>query len=370
MDNPDFYHIWLSYLYPVGAGKIAELLDHFGGPEQLWAAGTSKLYGLQKLTDKDISIISKTKDRDVIENKLKWVYANKIKIIGINDDGYPSKLRFINQPPVVLYIKGSLPVCRVSTGIVGSRKPSAYGTQCCYSLSYQLAKCGVEIVSGMARGIDTCAHAGALKAGGKTVAVLGCGIDIAYPKENTEMIGRIAQSGAVITEYPPGTPPLKYNFPARNRIISGLSDGVIVVEAGKRSGSLITVDYALNQGKEVFALPGNITSLLSSGTNQLLKDGARLVTCADDILDIFKITRPRSVRKKIDLGQLINASGIDLNEDEIKIIKCLEGGEHNLDAIASECGLSVSETGSAMVLMELKGIVEYLPGSFYRLKIS
>ncbi len=370
MDDPGFYRIWLSCLYPLGAGKLAELLDHFGGPEELWGAGTSKLYGLQKLTDKDINLISKSKARDAIENKLKWVYANNIKIIGINDNGYPSKLRFINQPPVVLYMKGSLPVCRVSIGVVGSRKPSAYGIQCCYSLSYQLAKCGVEIVSGLARGIDTCAHAGTLKAGGKTVAVLGCGIDITYPRENTEMISRMTQSGAVITEYPPGTPPLRYNFPARNRIISGLSDGIIVIEAGKQSGALITADYALDQGKDVFAMPGNITSPLSIGANQLLKDGARLVTCADDVLDVFKIKRPRSVRRKIDIEQLLSASGIDLNEDEIKIIRYLENGEQNMDAIASECGFGISGTSSILVLMELKGIVEYLPGSFYRLKIS
>lgn len=216
----------------------------------------------------------------------------------------------------------------------------------------------------MARGIDSKAHNGALAAEGRTIAVLGCGLDIVYPSENKELMKRISKSGAVISEYLPGTPPATFNFPARNRIISGISLGVVIIEANDKSGSLITANYALEQGKDVFAVPGNIDSTNSAGTNKLIRDGAKIVLELGDILDELKISH--SVNNSFYKNSaVINTSALDT--DEKSIIRELEKGPVHIDTIARTCNLSIHSTGSLLVMLEMKGFVEQLPGKLYKL---
>ncbi len=210
--------------------------------------------------------------------------------ITINDDNYPSKLKNIYDPPKKLYVLGDYKILNdFSIGIVGTRRCTRYGKNIAKSFSYNLAKCGINIISGMAIGIDTSAHIGTIMGKGKTIAILGSGFKHIYPKENMDLLNKIIETGgAIVTEYQEDEYPLPEHFPKRNRIISGLSDGIVVVEAGKRSGSLITVDFALDQGKEVFAVPGDINSKTSKGTNNLIQDGAKLVTNILDILEEYQ----------------------------------------------------------------------------------
>ena len=229
---------------------------------------------------------SSEKDAKLLEKYEKYILKNDIKIINISDDNYPAKLKNIYAPPITIFAKGDISLLNSkSIAIVGSREPSKYGIYVAEKFSKELSKEGITIVSGLARGIDTFAHVGALSSFGKTIAVLGSGIDVVYPKENAKYYREISEKGLIISEYIVGTAPESKNFPQRNRIISGLSDGVLVVEARKNSGTMITTDFALEQGKELYVIPGNITSNLSAGTNNLIKEGAKLVTDVYEILE-------------------------------------------------------------------------------------
>ena len=224
-----------------------------------------------------------------MDNYIKYMEKNNIDLITIYDEIYPSKLKGIYDPPPILYIKGNKEILNEKAlSIVGCRDCTKYGEIIARKLAYNLSLHNINIVSGLAKGIDSFSHIGALKAKGKTIAVVGCGLDIVYPKENIKLFNEIIKSkGAIVSEHVIGTKPISYNFPKRNRIISGLSDGVIVVEAKQKSGTLITTDFALEQGKEIYAVPGNITSPNSYGTNELIKQGAKVVTTIEDILEDF-----------------------------------------------------------------------------------
>jgi len=223
----------------------------------------------------------------------------KISIIKHGDKGYPANLAQIHNPPAALYVNGELlKQDEAAVALVGTRRATYYGMQVCQKLAYELALQGITIVSGMALGIDTAAHKGALKAGGRTIAVLGSGHANIYPRQNINLYKEIAKSGAVVSEFPNATRPDKWHFPRRNRIISGLSLGVVVVEAPKKSGALITADFALEQGREVFALPGKISSMTSEGTNHLIKEGAKLVEDVDDIIEELKVHLANAIKKE------------------------------------------------------------------------
>lgn len=263
-----------------------------------------------------------------------------------------------------------------SISIVGSRKATSYGLEAGEELAYQLSMLGITITSGMARGIDSSAHKGALKAKGRTIAVLGCGHDIIYPPENKALIEEIIKSGAVISEYLPGTKPMAMNFPARNRIISGISLGVVVIEAAENSGSLITANFALEQGREVFALPGNINRINSKGTNKLIKEGAKLTTCIEDILEELEIYNLID-NKKID-G--IDEDNIDneifdqkyyrgLDNEERRMIQCLKYEPLHVDYLANMTGYSIKHINSILTMLELKGVIEQMPGKIFRLRM-
>ena len=284
------YWVGFNRVYGVGPAKVRALIDHFGDLETAWSADLSALReaGLDRRSIENLQKVRKTLDLD---QEVERVQKAGARIVIWDDADYPPLLKNLPDAPPVLYVKGQMTAAdrEWTVAIVGTRRASAYGRQAAEMLAADLSRNGITIVSGLARGIDAYAHEAALKAGGRTLGVLACGIDQVYPPEHVKLAARIAEQGALLTEAPCGSPPEGGNFPARNRIISGLSLGTIVVEAGETSGALITSDRALEQGREVFAVPGNIFARTSHGTNYLLKEGATLVTSAQDVLEALNL---------------------------------------------------------------------------------
>ncbi len=280
------YWVWLSSINNLSLDIIYKLLERYKEPEKIWYLDKKDLERLD-INKENINKILDIYYKQNIDNVMFYIKKNNIKVISINDKEYPESLKRIYDPPIVLYANGNLNLLNnKSIAIVGCRLCSVYGKIITKKLAYNLSEKNITIISGMARGIDTYAHIGALEAKGRTIAVLGSGIDVIYPKENERLYYEIIRNnGLILSEYIVGTKPIPINFPRRNRIISALSNGVLVTEAKIRSGSFITVDFALEQGKEIFSVPGNINSANSEGTNSLIKQGAKLVTCVEDILD-------------------------------------------------------------------------------------
>lgn len=295
------YWIWLSLIPNLGSKKIQELLKIYEKPEIIYQLKEKELIKIKGIGEKIVKSILDEKIRGCVEKHMEYMDKNKIDIISIYDEEYPAILKEIYDAPISLYCKGNSKILKQKAmGIVGCREASEYGKSAAKYFSYHLAKKGFNVISGLAKGIDSYAHIGAIcgkregeiprkmkketSACGNTIAVVGNGLDRVYPKEN-ELLARqiIEEGGAIISEYPLGTKPEKMNFPARNRIISGMSKGILVVEAKEKSGTLITVDFALEQGRDVFVVPGNINSICSVGTNRLIKQGAKLVTNCDEI---------------------------------------------------------------------------------------
>ena len=280
------YLIALNMVEGLGSIRITKLLNGFNSAEDIFRSGESRLQSIAGI-GRELSLRIRSFNIKALKEELELSKKENIKIISILDEDYPEDLKNIPDAPIILYVKGVLDNSGLNIAVIGSRKASSYGLLTAERLSGQLASLGVTIISGMARGIDSAAHKGALKAGGRTVAVLGSGLLNIYPPENVELAKQITGNGAVISEFPLKTSPLRENFPRRNRIISGLSKGVIVVEAALRSGALITADLALDQGRDVFAVPGEVGSPTSCGTNYLIKQGAKLVDSAEDILEEY-----------------------------------------------------------------------------------
>ncbi len=289
--NEKLYWIWLSRIRKLGSIKTQKLLEKFKTPENIWKAQEKELKEIEGIGEEIAKEILNDEYRKNLEMYEKYMKTNKIDLINIYDKEYPEKLKEIYDKPITLYIKGNKEILdEFSLAIIGCRENSEYGKKVGSKLSYDIAKKGIVTISGLARGIDSIAHKSTLMAKGKTIAIIGSGIDNIYPPENKKLVDEIVKNGgAVVSEYVIGTKAEKMNFPARNRIISALSDGVIVIEAKKKSGTMITVDFALDNGKEVFAVPGNITSINSEGTNELIKQGAKLITNAEEILEEFSL---------------------------------------------------------------------------------
>ncbi len=291
-----------------------------------------------------------------------------IEILLAGDAGYPPSLGFIDEPPVALYVRGSLaPEDAVAIAIVGSRRASPYGRAQARRLSRDLAGIGAVVVSGLARGIDAEAHRGALEADGRTLAILGSGANVVYPPEHRSLRDAIAKSGAVVTEFPLDAPPLAHHFPRRNRLVSGLSLGVIVVEAAVRSGSLVTVDWALSQGREVFAVPGPVDSPLSTGAHRLLREGATLAESVDDVARavpaVEALLAPLRATRSIALDQeTASLSGLRLEPRETRLLHLLTTRPMPLDAIVEETGYPASLLAAILTTLELKGLAERVPG--------
>ena len=280
------YWIWFSRLENLSPKKLLEILRTYGEPKVVFNKSKEELIS-NGLTEKEANEITKQEYKNNLEKYIEYMQKNEIQLITINDEDYPQKLKQIYDPPVILYLKGNKKVLNEkSIAIVGCRLCTNYGKNVAKKISYNLSVNNIIVISGLARGIDTYSHIGTLLANGKTIAVMGCGLDRVYPEENKKVFEEIIlKGGAVISEYVIGTKPLAKNFPRRNRIISGISDGVVVVEAKEKSGTLITVDFAQEQGKEIYVVPGNITSINSYGTNELIKQGAKVITNVSDILE-------------------------------------------------------------------------------------
>lgn len=284
------FNYWLANIPRIGAVTIGELLHIYGSVEELYQADMNSLIQHTALKEKEIDALIASRSEDNIKRGYDKVISANIRFITKEDPDYPDRLKHIYGSPFALYVKGRLPEEGERTlAMIGARECSAYGKEVTKYLANAIASEGIGIISGLARGIDSCAHLGALSAGGKTYGILGCGIDICYPRENLELYMDMQQQGGVISEYAPGIKPLACNFPMRNRIISGLSDGILVIEAREKSGTLITVDMGLDQGKNIYALPGRITDSLSGGCNNLIKMGAKLVTSPQDIFEDFQM---------------------------------------------------------------------------------
>ncbi|MDP9365265.1 MAG: DNA-processing protein DprA, partial [Chloroflexota bacterium] len=281
-----------------------------------------------------------------------------VSVLTRADANYPRLLAQIPAPPPVLYLRGELlPEDEVAVAVVGTRRMTSYGREVTARLSSDLAAAGVTVVSGLARGVNAAAHRAALAAGGRTLAVLGSGPDVVYPPEHTDLAARIAEQGAVLADYPPGRKPDAPNFPARNRIVSGLSLGVVVVEAPARSGALITVDFAADQGRDVFAVPGGVLSAASAGCLRLLRDGARLVTSADDVLEDLNLGR----RKE----QVAVQQALPMDEGERRLHALLGAEPQHIDELAAAANRPVAEVGALLVTMELKGLVRNAGAQHY-----
>lgn len=364
MNNRDML-IWLTSIEGVSIKTIDILEKTFGQLSYLWNTDTKQILSIKEMNDKIKHEIIKNRNDLYYENLFKKISNSKTKVITYYDDDYPSILRYINDSPKVLYIKGQLlPEDKTSIAIVGARKSTAYGRWVAEKISSELAELGITLVSGMAKGIDAQVHISALNSKTRTIAVLGCGVDVIYPSSNRELYDRIQENGCIISEFPLGTRPLPYNFPQRNRIISGLSLGVVVVEATEKSGSLITAHHAMEQGKDVFSIPGNINSIFSKGTNLLIKDGAKLVMSVEDIIEEI----PSLVERYSRLNRKIELDYTQFSTDEVKIIKCISEKPIHCDLITHRTGIGIIELNSMLTILEMKGVIKQLPGRIYSIR--
>ena len=404
--------IWLNHRPGLGPRMKAELLTHFRDPEEVYFADEERLKLLNLSPDARAALMDKRLDAS--EEILECCERKRLNILTIQDAAYPFRLKNIPDPPLVLYYKGQLPDFDGSPviGVVGTRKASLYGLTVAKRMGYQIGKCGGLVVSGMAYGIDGMAMSGALTAGAKTVGVLGCGVDIVYPQSNRALFRDVEAYGCILSEFAPGQPAAKWTFPMRNRIISGLSCGVLVVEAPEKSGALITARLALEQGRDVFAVPGNIDMPTCIGSNGLLRDGAIMVSSGWDVISEYealfpdKIHRedapslqraypqelarqeettppkvaqtPRILDDKPHLKKILEKKSIDkepaeaysdvnvdlpgLSEDERKVVSALRDGQRLVDDVIAETGMTTGKLLAVLTMLELKGVIRRLPG--------
>lgn len=360
--------ILLNLVPGVSSACLRRLLEAFGDLDRLWAALPEQLAGVERLGPELARRLDEgRRDAPRLARELEQAQALGVEMVTLDEADYPALLRELADPPLALYIRGRLPLAGdPAVALVGARRASLYGLQVAERLAGELAQRGIVVVSGLAEGIDAAAHRGALKAAGRTVAVVGTGLDQVYPPEHADLAARIAGEGALVSEYPFGTPPSAMNFPRRNRLISGLSLGVVVVEAGPRSGALITAGQALEQGREVFAVPGPVTSPVSQGTHQLLKEGARLVTSVEDILEELRLEPVDAVRPP---GPPVARAGAGASPAATAeragecVLACLQKDEaKDIDTISEETGLSAAALPAVLLRLELARRVRQLPG--------
>jgi DNA processing protein len=387
----DALHAWLHLANLQFSPRLtAALLRHFhNDPQTIFNATDAEL---EDVPEMHARYMARLRDPDLAatSRQVAWMQRHHVEVIGLSHPAYPRPLNDISDPPPMLFVRGSLEEAdRFAVGIVGSRQATPYGRSVAERFARELAGRGLTVVSGGAMGIDTAAHRGALASGGRTLAVLGCGLDIDYPRENRTLFEQIVAQGALITEYPPGTQPESWRFPARNRVISGLSQGLLVVEAPQHSGALITARFAAEHGRTVLAVPGNIDRPGAVGTNELLKDGAVLVTETEDILRALGMVvlpaRPEH-QAAFDLGldteekaapttgEAGRPSSLPahlsrlpqgLSPSQTKLLEALSLTPRHIDAVAQEVGTTAMQAGVEMTLLELGGLVRRLPGNLY-----
>lgn len=356
---PDDKKFWIGFnlVRGIGAVRFQQILNYFSDLSIAWEAPAEAFReaGLPERALKNLIRLRQETDLDRLYDSLR---EQQVTVLTLQDEAYPKLLREIDQSPPVLYIRGALtPADEFSVAVVGTRRLTPYGQQIARDASLYLAGHGLTVVSGLARGVDALAHQNALKAGGRTIAVLGSGVDVIYPPEHRMLAEAIIENGAIVSDYPMGTQPEGVNFPPRNRIISGLTLGTIVVEAGERSGALITADFAVEQGRDVFAVPGNVLSPMSKGTNRLIQKGAFAMVSPQDVLDV------------LDLGQVddykLARQTLPADTTEAKILQALDFEPIHVDELSNSIGMPVEKVSAALTMMELKGMVQHVGGMRY-----
>ena len=366
MDNHEEkeYLYWLCHVSVLGAVSIRKLHEYTGSYKKIYNIEGKELQQLGLLKQSQITAFEESKlKRDVYRRELEELEHQGIRFITSGESGYPKRLLEIYGYPAGIFFKGRLPEEeRPSAAVIGARNCTNYGRQMATYLARELSQAGVQIISGLASGIDGAGHKGALEAGGDTYGILGCGINICYPRENYGLFEQMQGKGGVITEFVPDEAPKPRNFPMRNRIISGLSDVILVIEAREKSGSLITANLGLEQGKEIFALPGRVTDPLSTGCNQLISDGAAVILDPNSVLEYFKLQHGKILRVHEK-----NKNG--LAKKEKMVYSCLDLQPKNLEEIVSISGLSVSECMSALLELEFKGLILQTSHQYYGKKL-
>lgn len=351
------YEYWLDNT-GLSCGKKRALMEEFKTAKNVYRQNPKEYKKISGWEDADTDRIEAAKKNERLQRQWEAIEKSDLHFCSQYDDAYPERLKEIYNPPFALYYRGNLPPTGASAAIVGARRCSEYGHYMAKKLGEALGKNGIFVISGMAEGIDAAGHSGALEGGGATYGVLGCGPDICYPKQNERLYQKLLAAGGVLSELPPGTRPKPYFFPMRNRIISGLADTVIVVEAKKKSGSLITADYALEQGKEIYALPGRATDALSYGCNDLIRQGAGIILSVEEFLEELPIVRIQ--RQKIDKKQKLC-----LAKEESLVYSCLSVEAKSMEQIVEETSLEISAAAGALLRLQAMGIVKESFRNFY-----
>jgi DNA processing protein len=353
-DRP--FWVAFSQIAQMGPVRVRRLYEHFGSLQSAWGAGSAQLGTI--LDSRSVANIDRARKQVRPDAVLERVESLGIDVVTLLSENYPGLLSHIPAAPPVLYVKGTLaPEDHNAVAMVGTRRATSYGRRITGEIAAELAVAGVTVVSGLARGIDGCAHQGALQGGGRTIAVLASGVDIIYPPEHWELSERIIESGALVSDYPPGTKPDAPNFPARNRLISGMSLATLVIEAPRRSGALITVDFAADQGRDVMVVPGEAISPSSEGSNRLLRDGARAVMSASDVLEDLGIAQAESIEPVQET--------LPLTDEERRLVALVTSTPAHLDEIVVAANMSTSQGAALMTMLELKGIVQNTGSQHY-----
>jgi DNA processing protein len=357
LDDPRRYWVAWNLVKGIGAVRFRTLLSAFGDAQSAWQASPEALREAG-LGEKVTGNVAKMRTQISLDKVWEKLEAGNIQVLTWDDEAYPRRLKEIDQPPPVLYLRGNLlPEDEWAVAIVGTRRVTAYGRQVAEEMASGLARNGVTVISGLARGVDSIAHQAAIDAGGRTIAVLGTGVDQIYPPENRRLAEQILQQGALVSDYPLGTPPDGINFPPRNRIISGLSLAVVIVEAGLTSGALITASFAAEQGRDVFAVPGNITAAQSQGTNRLIQDGATPLLNPQQVLEALNLTmvsEHRSARQVLPTDPI-----------EKQVYQVLGAEPLHVDEIRMRTDMPIAQVSATLALMELKGMVRQVGGMNY-----
>lgn len=363
MNDSSIYALALSQISGIGNVTYKRLINRFGSAQKVFDAGKKRISEIPSITADKVGAIVSFNSWESVKEQIKKVQDSGVKILSIEDKEYPQRLKKIYDLPPVLYLKGDFAeVDKLPVAVVGSRHPSTYGSLSAERIASGLARKGITVVSGMAMGIDSKAHRTALNAGGRTIAVLGSGIDVIYPSENKSLYSDIIKNGVVMSEFSLGTRPEPSNFPRRNRIISGLSLGVVVVEATEKSGALITAKLAIDQNREVFAVPGNIDSARSQGTNKLIQDGAKLIESVDDIMEELKYYFGTEFKLEMSQQKDLFIDDDSLTDEEKKTLVCLSAESVHIDTVIEESGFRSEVVSKILLDLELKGLVKQIPG--------
>jgi len=353
---------WVGFTLIPGIGRVrfSRLEHHFGKLERAWQASATELE-MAGLDNRSIESVISNRPKISLDDEMAKLERYKVTVLTIKDKAYPFRLKEIYEPPPVIYVRGNLtPEDDLSVAVVGTRRPTFYGREVSEQIAGDLARNRITIISGLAKGIDATAHRAALDSGGRSIAVFGCGLDIVYPRDHVKLARQIMENGALISEFPLGTTPRRENFPRRNRIMSGLSLGVLVVEAGEVSGALITAGHALEQNREVFAVPGSVLSAASRGTNRLIQDGAKLVSGANDILEELNLTM---AVQQIEVKELVPAT--ETESIILQILSNLSPEPTHIDEVGHQSRLPIATVSSALSMMELKGMVKQVGSMNY-----